>query len=377
MNICVVSPSYPTPKTIVFVFVDQLCRAFADKGVNVSIIAPQSLTRSIVHGDPLVPKVSEIKTESGHVIKLYRPHYISCGNGRFRKFTTRFFNKAVRKAFERMDNKPDVCYGHFWSSINAIFPIAKNNNIPLFGASGEECVAFYDVYNDKEKKELSKYMNGLVSVSTKNKSECISLGLIQEEKIQVIPNAVNLEVFKSRDVLRCREKLGITPNDFVVSFVGQFVPRKGVLRICEALKQLNDDAIKAIFIGSGVEDPQYDGIIFKGRVPHNDIADYLYASDIYVMPTENEGCSNAVIEAMACGLPIVSTDAPFNYDILNDTNSILVDCHDIDEIAQAIKTLKENSELRSKLSKGASLMASGLSISERAGKILNFINSKI
>lgn len=95
------------------------------------------------------------------------------------------------------------------------------------------------------------------------------------------------------------------------------------------------------------------------------------------MPTENEGCSNAVIEAMACGLPIVSTDAPFNYDILNDTNSILVDCHDIDEIAQAIKTLKENSELRSKLSKGASLMASGLSISERAGKILNFINSKI
>ena len=53
MHICVISHSYPTSKTIDFVFVDQLCREFADKGVRVSIVAPQSLTKCIFRGIPI------------------------------------------------------------------------------------------------------------------------------------------------------------------------------------------------------------------------------------------------------------------------------------------------------------------------------------
>ena len=171
--------------------------------------------------------------------------------------------------------------------------------------------------------------------------------------------------------------MGIQDNDFVVGFVGQFVPRKGALRICKALKQLDDLNIKAIFIGSGTENPEYDGIVCKGRVPHEQIANYLYACDVYVMPTENEGCSNAIIEAMACGLPIISTDAPFNYDILNKNNSILIDCHSINQIANAISLLKTNLELRKELSSGAKITAKELSIDKRAEKILSFIKEKM
>ena len=55
MNICIVSPSFPTAKTIDFVFVEQLCREFADLGENVTVVAPQSILKCLIRGVPLQP----------------------------------------------------------------------------------------------------------------------------------------------------------------------------------------------------------------------------------------------------------------------------------------------------------------------------------
>lgn len=377
MNICVVSPSYPTPKTIVFVFVDQLCKAFADQGVCVTVIAPQSVTRCLVHREPFSPLHSIIKSPGGKEIHLYRPLSFTFGNGRLAKLTRASFNNAVKRAYKKLTTKPDVCYGHFWSSIKSLLPLASEDGIPLFGASGEECVSLYDTFSPSEKLELSSCMKGLVSVSTKNMDECTSLGLITKEKTEVIPNAINLSLFKGVIKSEARKKLDIAKDDFVVGFLGQFVPRKGTLRLAQALAEIGDSKIKAMFIGSGVEDPVYDGTIFKGRLNHDDIPHYLTACDVFVLPTENEGCSNAVIEAMACGLPIISTDAAFNHDILDDSNSILIDCHNIEQIKNAIIKLRDDFGLREKLSVGASSTANSLSLDKRAERILDFINRKI
>lgn len=373
MNICVVAPSYPTNKTIVFVFVDQLVRAFADEGNNVTVIAPQSLTRWLIHGDPLVKSHSIIVTKKGSKIELYRPRYISLGNGRFDNLTRKLFKRAVSCCYKKIMIKPDVLYGHFWSSIAALLPISIKQRLPLFGASGEENVSLYDKFSEKEKNELRERINGLISVSSKNSSECVSLKLIDDAKVRVIPNAVDLDLFKTEGKGKCREALGINSTDFVVGFMGQFVSRKGTLRLDDALKKIGDNDIKAMFIGSGVEEPTYDNIIFKGRLDHDAIPKYLTACDVFVLPTENEGCSNAIVEALACGLPVISTDAPFNYDILNGNNSIMIDCHNIDQIADYILKLKNNKELREKLSTGAKVKAAELSLEQRATRILTFI----
>jgi glycosyltransferase involved in cell wall biosynthesis len=149
------------------------------------------------------------------------------------------------------------------------------------------------------------------------------------------------------------------------------------MRLNSALQLIADSEIKAVFIGTGSEDPDYDGIIYKGRVNHDDIPLWLNAADVFVLPTENEGCCNAIIEAMACGLPIISTDASFNHDILNEGNSIVIDCHDVQSIASAIHILKNDEVLRQRLSEGSLKSAEGLSISHRAEMIISFMQSKI
>ena len=87
---------------------------------------------------------------------------------------------------------------------------------------------------------------------------------------------------------------------------------------------------------------------------------YLNAADFFILPTLAEGCCNAIIEAIACGLPVISSDLPFNRDILDESNSILVDPTDITSIQEAIVRLYENIDLRKQLSYGSIQKAKSL-----------------
>ena len=100
MNIAVVSPGYPTSKTIDFVFVDQLCRAFVESGHKVTVIAPQSLTKSIIRNIPIIKEQSVIKTVNESTIHLHRPFYLTFGNNKLFKIINNLnFNRSVRRAF--------------------------------------------------------------------------------------------------------------------------------------------------------------------------------------------------------------------------------------------------------------------------------------
>lgn len=380
MHICVVALGYPTSKTIDFIFVDQLCRALADKGETVSIIAPQSLTKSLVRRIPLTSTKSILTTSLGNKVHLYRPYYISVGaigGGLLKHINGKGFSRAIRHAFVRLKQKPDVCYGHFWDSVYSLSPLAEHYGIPVIASSGEESVTIHEKITNAELSKMLDRVKGVISVSSKNKSECIKAGLTKEENCVVIPNAIDTSLFYQKDKSKLREQFGFAPDIFIVAFVGQFDNRKGITRLSNALTSLKDDSIKAIFMGTGPEHPDYKGTLIAKTVPHDLLPDYLNCADIFVLPTLNEGCCNAIIEAMSCGLPIVSSDLPFNYDILNKDNSILVNPNNIDQIAEAIKDLKDDPKKRKKLSINIIKTASNLTLSNRADKIMHFINSRI
>lgn len=377
MHICVVSPSFPTVKTIDFVFVEQLCRAFADCGQQVTIIAPQSVTRCLMRGVPFAKKHSSFITSKGNKLELYRPYYISVSNHSIGGLFKDSFNQAVKRAFNSLSYRPDICYGHFWQSVSAIYPLAQQAGIPLIASSGEENVSKYVHIDEKSMSDMRDYISAAISVSSKNREECINCGLITEEKSTVIPNAIDATLFRVLKKKELRKKMNMSDSDFIVAFVGQFVERKGVQKLSEALTLLCDTEIKAMFFGRGPVEPNYKYIIKKGTTPHDHLPEYLNCADVFVLPTNNEGCSNAIIEAMACGLPIISTDAPFNYDILDDSNSIMIDCNNVEQIASAIQTLKADNELRTRLAIGARAKAASLTIDKRAERIIDIMRQSI
>lgn len=94
---------------------------------------------------------------------------------------------------------------------------------------------------------------------------------------------------------------------------------------------------------------------------------------MFVLPTLKEGCCNAIIEAMACGLPIISSARDFNMDILDDKNSIMIDPENVDEIAEAIYKFKSNGMLLKSKREEALKKARNLTIQQRAIDILNEI----
>ena len=122
--------------------------------------------------------------------------------------------------------------------------------------------------------------------------------------------------------------------------------------------------------------PTCKNILHTGRVLNSEMCDYLNAADVFVLPTLAEGCCNAIVEAVTCGVPVISSDRSFNYDVLDGTNSVLIDPLSEDEIYEAIKQLKQDPARREQLAAGCLERAKDLSLENRVDKILAFIQSK-
>jgi len=379
MIVC--STNYPTPTDSVSPFVEQIVNAFSLNGIKVIVVSPQSIIKHWFRGSKRHPRMREVYYHDGVPISVYQPYVLSFGS-RFERFNTKLRDRAVYRTLKRYKIKADVCYGHFWHHAYSLFKYAKQSNIPLIAVSGEAVISCHTIKTQKELEPFIDYVKGIICVSSKNRDESREVGLIRNDsKCIVIPNAIDNTLFYKLEKEELRIKHGIKENDFVVAFTGWYDDTKGVLRVSDAIKQIDDPQIKALFIGSPrdgkVVEPDCKGIIHKGRLPHDQVPEYLNMADVFVLPTLAEGCNNAIIEAMACGLPIISSDRSFNWDVLNKENSILVDPMSVDEIAAAIAELKQNKELRAAMAKAALETAAGLTIDKRASKIINFIESKI
>lgn len=370
MNIIVITQDYPDKERAVFPFVKNLVDQWAEIGHNINVIAPFSVTHN-----KTLKRYDELPHPDG--VTINRPYLLSLSNIQIRGkvLTELVFNYCINRALNKLDQKPDVIYCHFWIQAIAAYEYAKKHNIPIVVASGESVIptrlggASYQI--------KCNYVSGVICVSSKNLEESLSLGLTTRDKCVVYPNGVNKDLFKKSDESVLRNKLSIHEGDFVIAFVGWFIDRKGANRVSKAIEIINDPGIKSIFIGEGQEEPACDNIIFKGRLPHDEIPHYLNCADVFILPTRAEGCCNAIIEAMACGLPVISSNLPFNWDVLNNDNSIMISPNNIDEIAASIVELKNNKVRREAMANSALKTVEELSIGRRADKIIKFIEQVI
>jgi len=380
-KLCVITPRYPTESNPVHTFIDQLVCEIEDIGIDCNVISPYSITERVVKKSTVSPRERKRITKNGNIINVYSPRYMSLSQSVFgiktSMLTFRNFRNAVIKEYQERNLQAHSVYGHFiYPSGMCAADLGAMLGVPSFLAYGESSPASYIHVKKTMLQEKLKKLTGVISVSSENKRELIEMGIFENGNcIGVFPNAIDENKFFKIDREKARKELGIENDKFVVAFVGHFIERKGVTVLSNVLNQLDD--VYSIFIGSGVEEPQCKNILFKGTVPHEKVHVYLNAADVFILPTSAEGCCNAIIEAMACGLPIVSSNQPFNDDILNIENSIRLDVKDVVAVRQAIVFLRDNPGVRNRMSKTALISAANLNIRQRAQNIIDFMESKI
>ncbi len=377
MHICFVVEGYPTPTDPFMPFVRELIAKMAVKGVKCSVIAPQSITRAKRHRLPVRPKFWRDRAADGVYIDVYQPHYFTL-SGFAKRLSQNGMARAANRAFKKLEKSPNFLYAHFWHM--GVTASKIKCGLPIFVACGESKISVRSDYSEKETDALLNRLAGVVYVGTKSYRESCAEKLQRENPYIIAPNGYDPAVFYKRDKAQCRKVLNLPQDAFIACFVGSFNHRKGSLRLSAALDDVNSDGadkkVSSVFLGSGTDAPRCGNILFCGKCAHGDIPLYLGAADMFVLPTLSEGCCNAIVEALACGLPVISSNGLFNADIIDETCSLKIDTKDVSAISAAVRTLRDNDSLREKLSRGALKKAEALRLDNRADKIIEFIRKE-
>jgi glycosyltransferase involved in cell wall biosynthesis len=145
----------------------------------------------------------------------------------------------------------------------------------------------------------------------------VALGL-PAEKIAVIQNGVDPALFQPRDQTAARRELGLSETEKILLSVGWIEPDKGVEYLLRAHTAMTERPLLVLVgeapPGCGRFEKQMralgiaDRCRFVGAQPHQKIATWMNAADVFAFPSLHEGCPNVVLEALACGLPMVATN---------------------------------------------------------------------
>lgn len=381
LNICIITAGYPAPNNPGnFEFLDQLASAWADLGNKITVIYPIPLFVEFFDKSRYYKKKWIKKTHKGKKIKIICPRYFRVSDRKLLFFNTQIlsyssFQNAVIHTLKKMSYKPDVLYSHFLSSGCHVGDIGYQMGIPSFCAFGESSLWSIEKFDMRQVKNSLAKLSGIVSVSTENKRVLVDNGLFRQDDIGVFPNGVDHSLFFVKNKQEIRNKLGFPQDAFIGAYVGSFSDAKGVLRAQKAAIDAGD--VLMIYIGGGSDKPEGSNILFCGKLEHDLIPDYLNASDFFILPTKAEGCCNAIIESMACGLPVISAEGAYNDDILSDFYSIRTHPDDVLKMTEAIKTLRDNPDSREKMGIAAKKASTLFDIENRAVDILKFIKNKI
>lgn len=203
-----------------------------------------------------------------------------------------------------------------------------------------------------QRRWLFPLCQGVHTVSNGLRDHLRELGLDQGRRIVVTPNGVDCERFRPlQDRFAARTALGLPPDAFVVGIVGRLVALKRHELLYEALGRLADSIPKLhlLVVGDGGADreslihtmethPQAPRLHWLG---HRDDLERCYpAMDLLAAPSEVEGLSNAVLEAMACGVPVLAHRACGNAEVIQDgEDGFLAEIHDGAVLARQIADL--------------------------------------
>jgi len=205
---------------------------------------------------------------------------------------------------------------------------------------------FVNVYEKTISRWIITNSDKIITVSNAVMRHALNLGA-SYEKIKVIPNGVDLKEFNPGEYRKTEEKR--------IVFVGRLFPNKGIQYLIEAAPVILSryPNVEFIIIGKGPMEAELKKLIgrlnlehafrFLGIVPS--VSEIMRQCNIFVRPSLTEGMPLTILEAMACGLPVIASKIPGTSEIVKDGETgILIKPGDVKQLSNAIIKLIEDED---------------------------------
>jgi len=193
--------------------------------------------------------------------------------------------------------------------------------------------------------------NAIILTSQEAKQYVSSTFGIPSDKIAVIPNYIDTDLFRPLNI----EKI---PNRLI--FVGRFAEEKNLLNLLMAIKDVPH--IELVLVGNGTLESTLRefahrhaiNVNFAGRVPNDQLPELLNSAEVFVLPSLYEGNPKALLEAMACGLSVIVTPVEGNQEVVeHKVNGYITSGTTAEAIREAIIEVLSNEKLRRQLGEKA------------------------
>lgn len=231
----------------------------------------------------------------------------------------------------------------------AVERAAQHLGIPHI-ATGMGCDVNHDIYDPTKRSTILSLLESVTAITVK--AESLKQVLIKNgtspAKISVIPNGVDTTKFRILDQDQCRTNLGLAGTNPLILYVGRLSEEKNVATLIGAIAQLarSGDTIDLAVVGNG---PLADELVrlsnelgvsehihFYGDVDHDTIPVWMGAADYFCLPSFREGCPNVVLEALACGKPVIASRVGAIPDFVSASCGILFNPEKVTEVVTSI-----------------------------------------
>lgn len=215
----------------------------------------------------------------------------------------------------------------------------------------------YEFIEGQSIRRLLKRRSVIVAVDDSTRDHYYRRYCWAEGKILTIPVGVDLQLFRPLDRNMSRQRYGFDRDEHIVMYIGRLAPEKNLLFLVKAFHILRRDRtnIRLVLVGVGEERENiehalsqlglHDSVLFYGEVEYTSMPGLINCADVVVLCSHYEGSPHVIREAVACKVPIVTTDVGDVMEVIEDYGIGYVSMYDEEEfssnIARAIREMEQ------------------------------------
>ncbi|WP_026573433.1 teichuronic acid biosynthesis protein TuaC [Bacillus sp. UNC438CL73TsuS30] len=336
------------------VFHETQVQALHRLGVEVTVISPvpRSLTfiRNFRKADKANKQIPAVYERNG--VKVYRPNYLALpGQLRWAQ-PDRRIAAAVLKTIEDYGLAPDLIHAHFaMPSGGAARIVASEKGLPWILTLHGSDVNVYPHYSSSAKKAFLQSVNMADSVLTVAENLQRKTKELAGRESAVLPIGIDLSQFQQPEQTKqqMRRMLGLPEDKKIITFVGRLTEAKGVFELAQTLKFLSNE-VAIVFVGDGPakdklsRNPEFNSRLFiTGQVANESVRDYLFASDLFALPSYTEGMPTVVLEAIALKIPVICTAVGGVPELFGEHRDLLIEPKSVSSLVQRIQDVLNRS----------------------------------